>query len=99
MKITLREGTYCGVQGPSYETAAEIRMVRAIGGDAVGMSIVNEVSLANAFGIKVIGISCITNLATGIGDLPLSHSEVTETADRVKTIFSDLIKRIAEKVV
>ena len=96
--IRLQEGVYCGVQGPSYETASEIRMVAAIGGDAVGMSTVNEVSLAASFGMKVIGISCITNLATGIGTLPLSHSEVTETADRVKTVFSDLVKGIVKGI-
>lgn len=96
--IQLRRGIYCGVLGPSYETAAEVEMVRRIGGDAVGMSTVNEVSLAHALGIKVAGISCITNFATGIGTSPLSHDEVTEVADRVNERFANLVSAIVEKL-
>lgn len=89
--LPLQSGVYCGVKGPSYETAAEVRMVGRIGGDAVGMSTINEVSLAVALGIRVAGISCITNLATGIGHEKLSHGEVTEVANRVKKSFTELL--------
>jgi purine-nucleoside phosphorylase len=97
-KIKLQRGVYCGVKGPSYETAAEIEMVRRLGGDAVGMSTVNEVSLAVALGIHVAGISCITNLATGILDLKLSHAEVTDVANKVKHTFAELLKGVIEKI-
>ena len=96
--IILRQGVYCGVKGPSYETAAEIEMIRRIGGDAVGMSTVNEVSLAVALQMKVGGISCITNLATGIGTEKLSHTEVTEVANKVRVKFTELIERIVERI-
>lgn len=96
--IPLRRGVYCGVKGPSYETAAEIEMIRRIGGDAVGMSTVNEVSLASRLGMRVGGVSCITNLATGVGSLPLSHSEVTEVANRVRTRFTSLLRGVLERV-
>lgn len=92
--IPLRRGVYCGVKGPSYETAAEIEMIRKIGGDAVGMSTVNEVSLAKHLGMRVAGISCITNLATGMASVPLSHAEVTEVANKVKKRFEVLIREI-----
>lgn len=97
-KIALRRGVYCGVEGPSYETAAEIRMIRTIGGDAVGMSTVNEVSLAARLGIKVAGISCITNLSTGMSASRLSHKEVTEVASKVKRKFSSLIGEVVRLV-
>ncbi len=97
-KIKIQQGIYCGVKGPSYETASEIEMIRLIGGDAVGMSTVNEASLASALGIRVAGISCITNLATGILDAKLSHAEVTEVADKVKFTFEDLLKGIIENI-
>ena len=90
--IALQRGVYLGVKGPSYETAAEIEMIRRIGADAVGMSTVNEVSLAHSLGIKIAGISCITNYATGIKDLKLSHAEVTEVANKVKQKFTLLLK-------
>jgi purine-nucleoside phosphorylase len=89
--IPLQQGVYCGVKGPSYETAAEIEMIRRIGGDAVGMSTVNEATLASALGIKVAGLSCITNLATGVTQKTLTHTEVTEVADRVKHTFAELV--------
>ena len=91
-KITIRKGVYCGVSGPSYETAAEIRMIRKIGGDAVGMSTVNEVTCAARLGMAVAGISCITNLSTGITGEKLSHAEVTVVADRVKHKFTKLVR-------
>jgi purine-nucleoside phosphorylase len=89
--IELRSGVYAGVKGPSYETAAEVEMIHRAGGDAVGMSTVFEVMLANALGLRVLGFSCITNLATGIGTGRLSHAEVTEVGNRVKTTFSRLL--------
>ncbi|SEN20886.1 purine-nucleoside phosphorylase [Lihuaxuella thermophila] len=93
-EIHLREGVYAGVLGPSYETPAEIRMIRKMGGDAVGMSTVPEVIVARHAGIRVLGISCITNMAAGILPQPLSHEEVMETANRVKTKFIGLVKGI-----
>lgn len=91
-RILLQRGVYCGVGGPSYETAAEIRMISKIGGDVVGMSTVNEVSCAVRLGMKVAGISCITNLSTGISAARLSHKDVTEVANAVKQKFSELIE-------
>jgi purine-nucleoside phosphorylase len=96
--ILLQEGVYCGLKGPSYETSAEIEMVRRIGCDAVGMSTVNEVSLAAALGMRVAGISCITNLATGINHGKLSHLEVTEVANNVKDTFVELLAGVIEKI-
>ena len=93
-RIPLREGIYVGVKGPSYETAAEIEMIRRIGGDAVGMSTVNEATLASMLGIRVAGLSCITNYATGVTDTKLFHDEVTMVANMVKTRFSNLISEI-----
>ncbi len=89
--FALREGVYVGVLGPSYETPAEIRMMRAMGADAVGMSTVAEVIAARHSGIEVLGISCISNMASGILDQPLSHEEVMETTERVKSRFLGLV--------
>lgn len=91
--VALREGVYVGLSGPSYETPAEIRMLRTLGADAVGMSTVPEVIAAAHMGVKVAGISCITNLAAGIGKEPLSHAEVSETANRVRGTFTRLLRR------
>lgn len=96
--ITLRRGVYCGVKGPSYETAAEVEMIRRIGGDAAGMSTVNEVILAAKLGMLVAGVSCITNLATGITSSPLSHREVTEVAKRVKKRFASLLTGVIQRL-
>jgi purine-nucleoside phosphorylase len=90
----LRQGIYMGFLGPTYETPAEIRMTRKLGGDAVGMSTVPEVIVARHAGIRVLGISCISNMAAGILPQPLTHTEVYETANRVKAVFSSLIKGI-----
>lgn len=96
--IKLQEGTYIYLTGPSYETPAEIKACRILGADAVGMSTVPEVVAANHCGIETAGISCITNMAAGILDQPLSHKEVMETADRVKENFSKLIRSIIESL-
>ncbi len=96
--IKLQEGVYCGVLGPSYETPAEIRMIRMLGGDAVGMSTVPEVIAARHSGMEVLGISCISNAAAGILDQPLSHQEVMETAEQVKDTFLKLVRAIVARV-
>lgn len=92
--LSLRCGVYAGVKGPSYETGAEVEMVRRLGGDAVGMSTVKEVTLASELGMRVLGISCITNKATGIGLSKLVHEEVTEVANRVKRDFACLLNEL-----
>ena len=92
--ITLREGIYLQCTGPNYETPAEIRMIRTLGADAVGMSTVCEAIAARHMGMRVCGISCITNMAAGILDQPLNHREVQETADRVKDSFERLITEV-----
>lgn len=92
LQISLKEGVYIAVTGPSYETPAEIRMFRKFGADAVGMSSVPEVIVAGHMGLQVLGLSCITNLAAGVSADELSHEEVIETATRVKPIFMKLVK-------
>ena len=89
--ILLRHGVYAMMAGPSFETPAEIRMLRAMGADAVGMSTVPEVITANHCGLPVVGVSCITNKAAGMSKQPLSHQEVLETGERIKGKFMTLI--------
>jgi purine-nucleoside phosphorylase len=96
--FSLQEGVYAGLLGPTYETPAEIRMLRTLGADAVGMSTVAEVIAARHSGIEVVGISCITNMAAGILDQPLSHDEVMETAERVKSQFLGLVTALIAKM-
>ncbi len=96
--MIMQEGTYMYLTGPTYETPAEIRALRVLGSDAVGMSTVPEVVVANHCGVEVMGISCITNMAAGILDQPLSHHEVVETAEAVKVNFIKLLKSILERV-
>jgi purine-nucleoside phosphorylase len=87
-----------GLLGPSYETPAEIRMLRILGGDAVGMSTVPEVIVARHMNVKVLGISCISNMAAGILEQPLSHDEVMETTEKVKAQFLSLVNGIIAKL-
>ncbi len=94
--IPLKEGVYLQTTGPNYETPAEIRMYRALGAGAVGMSTACEAMTARHMGMEVCGISCITNLAAGLGDRPLSHQEVQEAADRVADSFQRLLSRLLE---
>ena len=96
--IALKRGVLWVSSGPSYETAAEIKMIRRFGGDAVSMSTVPEVIAGAHAGMKVIGISCITNYATGILSRKLTHNEVTETANRVNKQFTSLVSGIIESV-
>ncbi|MBK7857592.1 MAG: purine-nucleoside phosphorylase [Archangiaceae bacterium] len=97
-KVPLRKGVYACLSGPSYETPAEIRMLRTLGADAVGMSTVPEVIAAAHMGVKVAGISCITNLAAGISKTALSHEEVGETAEKSRGIFQRLLERFLPEV-
>jgi purine-nucleoside phosphorylase len=96
--IALHEGVYAALLGPSFETPAEIRYLRTIGADLVGMSTVPEVLAARHSGIRVLGISCVTNAAAGILDQPLSHEEVLETGERVRGQFISLLKAIIPKI-
>jgi purine-nucleoside phosphorylase len=96
--VTLSHGVYAGLLGPSYETPAEIRYLRAIGADAVGMSTVPEAIAARHMGIEVLGISCITNMAAGVLPQPLDHAEVLETARRVRGQFITLLEGIVERL-
>ena len=97
-RIGLYEGVYAALPGPSYETPAEIRHLRTIGADLVGMSTVPEVIAACHSGIRVLGISCVTNAAAGILDQPLDHKEVLETAERVKGQFIALLKTVIPRI-
>jgi purine-nucleoside phosphorylase len=96
LNIPLKSGVYAGFAGPCYETPAEIRMIGVVGGDAVGMSTVPETIVANHMGMKVGGISCISNLAAGISPTKLSHGEVKATANMVRETFGALISRTVE---
>jgi purine-nucleoside phosphorylase len=96
--IDLKEGVYLGNTGPSYETPAEVRMVRMLGADAVGMSTVPEVIVARHAGLQVLGISCISNMAAGILDQPLTHDEVIETTEQAKTTFLSLVKGAVQEI-
>ena len=94
MNIKLHDGVYAWWTGPSYETPAEIKMIRILGGDAIGMSTVPEALVASHMGMKVLGISCLTNMASGILPQKLSHQEVLDVAKEVKTSFQTLVKKI-----
>ncbi|MBC7790372.1 MAG: purine-nucleoside phosphorylase [Anaerolineae bacterium] len=92
VRIPLAEGVYAGLLGPAYETPAEVRMLERLGADAVGMSTVPEVIVARALGMRVAGLSCITNVASGMSGMPLSHAEVLETTERVRHEFMALVR-------
>jgi purine-nucleoside phosphorylase len=96
--LELREGVYAGLPGPQYETPAEVRMLRVLGADLAGMSTVPEVIAARHMGARVLGLSCVTNLAAGTTGEPLSHAEVTETAARVRAQFEQLLRRILRRL-
>jgi purine-nucleoside phosphorylase len=98
LNITLQEGVYTALLGPSYETPAEIEYLRRIGADLVGMSTVAEVIAARHMEMKVLAISCVTNMAAGILDQPLSHAEVMETGERVKTTFESLLRAVLPRI-
>ena len=97
LDMQLPHGVYAGLLGPSYETPAEIRFLRTIGADAVGMSTVAEAIAARHMGIEVLGLSCITNMAAGVLPFPLDHHEVMETAKRVRGQFIALLEHIVER--
>ncbi|HEX8499015.1 MAG TPA: purine-nucleoside phosphorylase [Pyrinomonadaceae bacterium] len=98
MGLELRRGIYAALTGPSYETPAEIRMLRLLGADAVGMSTVPEAIVARQMGLRVLGFSCITNMAAGVLDKPINHEEVIETGERVRETFAELLRRVIPKL-
>jgi len=98
MGLELRRGIYAALSGPSYETPAEVRMLRILGADAVGMSTVPEAVVARQMGLKVLGISCITNMAAGVVGEPINHQEVIETGERVRETFKELLRRVIPKL-
>jgi len=96
--IELKEGVYIQFTGPTYETPAEVRMAGMLGADAVGMSTACEAAVANHMGMRVCGISCISNKAAGLSAAPLTHQEVVETGDRVAPLFRELVKASIEEI-
>ena len=98
INLELKQGTYLQLTGPAYETPQEIAMCRMLGADAVGMSTACEAVAANHMGMHIIGISCITNLASGISPVKLSHKEVQEVADKVSVNFKKLVTEIIKEV-
>lgn len=96
--FSLEEGVYLATPGPSFETPAEIRAFRALGATLVGMSTVPETIVARHMGMEVLGISCVTNLAAGLGSTPLSHAEVTETGRQVESRLAALLRRVAPRI-
>ena len=96
--VEVRRGIYGALSGPSYETPAEIHLLRNLGADAVGMSTVPEAIVARHMGLEVLGISCITNMAAGISDEPINHEEVMETGNRVRETFAELLRRVIDAI-
>jgi purine-nucleoside phosphorylase len=95
--VTVRKGVYLALSGPSYETPAEIRMLRTLGADAVGMSTVPEAIAARHMGIRILGISCITNMAAGVSKKPLDHREVLEVGEKATTALIEVLGRIVQE--
>lgn len=98
LKINIKQGVYCSVLGPSYETAAEVKMIKLLGADAIGMSTVPDVIAARHAGIRVLGLSCITNLGTGLSNQTLTHEEVTTIANAASKQFKSLVMAIIPKL-
>ena len=98
LDINIKQGVYAYMSGPSYETKSEVNMLRILGADAVGMSTVPEVIVAKHSNIDVLGISCITNMAAGILDIPLDHEQVIEVSNRVKDKFKTLVRGIIDEI-
>ena len=98
MTLDIRRGVYAALLGPSYETPAEIHLMRNFGADAVGMSTVPEAIVARHMGLEVLGISCVTNLAAGVTDEPINHEEVMATGNRVSATFTELLKRVVVRL-
>ena len=96
--VEVRRGIYGGLSVPSYETPAEILMLRNLGADAVGMSTVPEAIVARHMGLEVLGISCITNMAAGLSDEPINHEEVMATGDRVRGTFTELLRKVVSAI-
>jgi purine-nucleoside phosphorylase len=96
--LELRRGIYAALSGPNYETPAEIHLLRNCGADAVGMSTVPEAIVARQMDMEVLGISCITNMASGISDEPINHDEVMETGNRVRSSFTQLLRRVVSRL-
>jgi purine-nucleoside phosphorylase len=97
-QIALAEGVYCALLGPTYETPAEVRMLSLLGADVVGMSTVPEVIVARALGMRVLGLSCVTNMACGLSTLPITHAEVIETTARVAEKFERLVSSVVARL-
>jgi purine nucleoside phosphorylase I, inosine and guanosine-specific len=97
LNLSLQEGVYYGTTGPTYETPAEVRMIQTVGGDAVGMSTVPEVIVARHAGIRVVGISCISNLAAGMGE-ELNHEDVIAVTTKIRSSFKQLIVNVLQKI-
>ena len=98
LNINYQKGVYAATTGPSYETPSEIKMFRLLGANAVGMSTAPEAIVANYCGLKVLGISCLTNYAAGVSKAPLNHQEVIDTANRVKESFKNLLSEILKSI-
>jgi purine-nucleoside phosphorylase len=96
--IELREGVYAGLLGPTYETASEVRMLALLGADAAGMSTVPEVIAARAAGVRVLGFSCITNLACGLSNTPITHAEVLETTAAAAEKYKRVVRGVVERL-
>ena len=98
MALDVRRGVYAALAGPSYETPAEIHLMRNFGADAVGMSTVPEAIVARHMGLEVLGLSCVTNLAAGVTDEPINHEDVMATGNRVSATFTELLKRVVVRL-